>query len=50
MKDFRELKVWHKSHGLALEVYKITYQFSNDEKYGLISQIRRAVVEGFVFY
>jgi four helix bundle protein len=44
MKDFRELKVWHKSHGIALEVYKLTYRFPNDEKFGLISQIRRAAV------
>ncbi len=44
MKDFRELNVWHKSHELTLEVYKVTCEFPNNEKYGLVSQIRRATV------
>ena len=44
MKDFRELKVWEKSHQLALAVYKLTATFPKDELYGLTSQIRRACV------
>lgn len=44
MRDFKELKVWEKAHKLVLEVYRITKQFPEDEKYGIISQIRRAVV------
>jgi len=27
MKDFRELKVWEKSHLLALDIYKLTSGF-----------------------
>lgn len=44
MKNFRDLKVWEKSHKLALEIYKITKMFPKAELYGLTSQIRRAAV------
>lgn len=33
-----------KSHALALEVYRATLKFPREETYGLISQLRRAVV------
>ncbi len=42
MKDFRKLTVWEKSHHLTLEIYQATQKFPADEKYGLISQIRRS--------
>jgi len=42
MKDFRQLKVWEKSHLLALAIYKITKEFPKEKLYGLTSQIRRA--------
>jgi four helix bundle protein len=42
MKDFRQLKVWEKSHQLALAIYKVTKEFPKEELYGLTSQIRRA--------
>ena len=42
MKDFRQLKVWGKSHQLALAIYKETRNFPKEELYGLTSQIRRA--------
>jgi four helix bundle protein len=41
MRDFRELKVWQKSHRLALQVYEATRLFPKEEIYGLTSQIRR---------
>ena len=41
MKDFRELKVWEKSHRLTLASYKLTSQFPKHELFGLMSQIRR---------
>jgi len=34
--------VWQKSHSLTLDIYQITKKFPSDEKYGLISQLRRA--------
>jgi four helix bundle protein len=42
MKDFRELKVWQKSHQTTLDVYRLTHCFPKDELYGLTSQARRA--------
>ncbi len=44
MKDFRDLKVWHKAHELTLAVYKVTGSFPKEELYGLTSQIRRCSV------
>ena len=43
MRDFKTLKVWEKSHYLALAVYKATAAFPKEELYGLTSQMRRAV-------
>jgi four helix bundle protein len=42
MRDFREFKVWEKSHNLTLEIYRITASFPKEELYGLTSQIRRS--------
>src|ERR1700751_3962157 len=42
MKDFRELKVWEKSHHLTLAVYRRTHGYPKAELYGLTSQTRRA--------
>lgn len=42
MKDFRDLKVWEKAHGLALACYRITTSFPKQEIFGIVSQIRRA--------
>lgn len=41
MKDFRDLRVWEKSHQLTLQVYSVTGHFPKHELYGLTSQIRR---------
>jgi four helix bundle protein len=42
MKDFKELKVWEKSHSLTMLVYRVTAGFPKDEMYGLTGQIRRS--------
>ncbi|MHB1426795.1 MAG: four helix bundle protein [Gemmataceae bacterium] len=44
MQDFRQLKVWMKSHALVLAVYKATAPFPKVEVFGLTNQIRRAAV------
>lgn len=44
IKSFRDLKVWQKAHELVLCVYKITAKFPAEERFGLVSQVRRAVV------
>ena len=43
-KPHKKLEVWKKSMEMVLEVYRITKGFPGEEKYGLISQIRRAAV------
>ena len=42
MKDFRQLKVWEKSHLVALAISKATKDFPKEELYALTSQMRRA--------
>lgn len=42
--DFIDLSVWQKSHGLTLEIYKLTKFFPREEKFGLVQQMRRATV------
>jgi four helix bundle protein len=44
VRNFWDLVVWKKSHQLVLHVYRITKGFPPDEKFGLTSQLRRAVV------
>lgn len=36
------LKVFKKSHDLTLDLYKVTQHFPSEERFGLVSQIRRA--------
>lgn len=43
VKTFRDLLVWQKAHLLALKVYECSKVFPSEEKYGLISQLRRSV-------
>jgi four helix bundle protein len=40
--DFKKLKVWQKSHQLALAVYTSTSSFPDRERFGLTGQLRRA--------
>jgi four helix bundle protein len=44
MNRFKELKVWQKSIDLTVEVYKLSALFPPDERFGLISQVRRCSV------
>ena len=39
-----ELDVFKKAHQLTLHIYRITAQFPTDERFGLVSQMRRAAV------
>ena len=52
--NFKDLKIWEKSHQLTLQVYKLTRELPKSETLGIISQIQRAsssvpanIVEGF---
>jgi len=42
--NYRRLAVWHKAHHLALSVYRNTRSFPKSERFGLVSQLRRAAV------
>ena len=44
MQRFTELRIWQRSHALALDVYRITATFPEAERFGIISQVRRAAV------
>jgi four helix bundle protein len=44
LENYKNLKVWQKSHKLCLEIYRITAKSPKEERYGLTSQIRRSVV------
>ena len=42
MRDFKELNVWKKAHQCVLDIYKNTKDFPDEERFGLISQLRRS--------
>lgn len=44
IRSFTDLNVWKQAHQLALMVYKMTKNFPKEEIFGLVTQIRRAVV------
>lgn len=41
---YRDLVVWQKGIALAREIYLLTKKLPSDEKFGLVSQMRRAAV------
>ncbi len=41
---FRQLDVWKEAHKLVLMVYEVTKKYPSDERFGLVSQMRRAAV------
>ena len=42
--SYKDLVVWQKGIGLAKAIYQLTVTFPGEEKFGLISQMRRAAV------
>lgn len=44
MHNFRNLKVWQKSVDFAVKIYFETKEFPGEEKFGMVSQMRRAGV------
>ncbi|MCD4769232.1 MAG: four helix bundle protein [Bacteroidales bacterium] len=56
-KEFTEMPVWKKAFELLLKVYDVTKTYPKEEKYGLVSDMRRAansvtnnISEGFGRY
>lgn len=44
MRNFRELRVWVEAKELAIEIYELVRSFPGDEKYGLVSQMKRCSI------
>ena len=42
--SFEKLEVWVESKNFSKSIYLITYKFPDNEKYGLISQLRRTSI------
>jgi four helix bundle protein len=42
MQPYADLKVWQRSHALVLQVYRLSSALPQDERFGLVSQLRRA--------
>ncbi len=54
IKKYEDLRIWKEGHQLTIEVYRLTSKFPQEEKFGIISQLRRSassipanIVEGF---
>ena len=44
IRTFRDLVAWQKGINLSLLVYRLTKRFPDEEKFGLVSQMRRSAV------
>jgi len=44
LNNFKELKIWKNAMNLSVSIYSLTKNLPLDEKYGLISQIKRSAV------
>ncbi len=44
MHNFRDLKVWQRAMEFVVKLYELMESFPKEEKYGLISQMRRCAV------
>ena len=44
MRDYKKINAWKRSHRFVLGIYTMTGKFPSDEKYGIISQLRRAAL------
>lgn len=42
--SFEKLTVWQKARKLSIVIYKVTKLFPEDERFGLISQMRRCAI------
>ncbi len=42
--NYKELDVWKRSVAFTTELYKLTARFPETERFGLVSQIRRAAI------
>jgi four helix bundle protein len=43
-KNYQDLLVWQKAHELVKDIYNTSFNYGDDEKFGLNSQLKRAAV------
>lgn len=43
-RTYKDLAIWQEAHALSLEVYRLTGSFPPEEKFAMVSQMRRAAV------
>lgn len=44
MHQYKNFKVWQKGRELVKKVYQLTQQLPDDERFGLVSQMKRAAI------
>ena len=44
MSDYKDLEVWRHAIEVVADIYRLTSSFPDSEKFGIISQMRRAAV------
>ena len=44
LNSYKDLLLWQKSMALVKDIYRLTRSFPHDERFGLVSQLRRAAV------
>jgi len=42
IRDVKDLEVFKSAHSLVLDIYKLTENFPQEERFGLVSQVRRS--------
>ncbi len=42
IKSYQDLLVWQKAHKLVLSIYKVSAQFPQEERFGIVQQLRKA--------
>ena len=44
IRSYRDLRVWQRGMDLVAEVYEVTREFPQEERFGLTSQMRRSAI------
>lgn len=44
IQNFTDLNAWKEAYKLVIEIYKITKHFPKEERYGIVSQVRRCAI------
>lgn len=42
MRDFKKYEIWQLSHQFVINIYRVSRNFSKEERFNLTSQLRRA--------